>query len=105
MTCVYPTKGLDGAQKGPTLRDINNRLKRLEVLLSRLSGREDFDNHGDPDESEAQVQSRPSQNVKEIETARRPPNKSTWEILLNNSDIEPLLQDVSVEELYLTLLS
>lgn len=65
------------------------------------SRKEVVDNNGH-EESGIQAQLRPSANVKEIKPARqrpsdRPSNKSTWEILLNNSDIEPLLHNVSLE--------
>ncbi|KAF7162570.1 hypothetical protein CNMCM5623_007816 [Aspergillus felis] len=109
MTCVYPTRDLDAARKTPTLQDISNRLKRLEILLSRFAESSEVTTGSAVDgggygrgraESEIQTQARPSANVNAIETASqhpsdRPPNKSTWEILLNNSDIEPLLQDES----------
>ncbi|KAJ4864457.1 fungal specific transcription factor domain-containing protein [Trichoderma breve] len=36
MTCVYPTRDPDAAQKPCTLRDVSNRLERLESLLSLL---------------------------------------------------------------------
>lgn len=101
MTCVYPTRDLDAARTTPTLRDISNSLKRLEILLSRFAESSDAtidDGGGGRTESEMQIQARPGA----IETASqhpsdRRPNKSTWEILLNNSDIEPLLQDVSLD--------
>lgn len=111
MTCVYPTRDPDAAQKTPTLRDISNCLKRLETLLSSFAESSTVtpasavDDGGDRSRGRAksgnQIQARPSGNFKAIETASqhpsdRPPNKSTWEILLNNSDIEPLLQDVSL---------
>lgn len=114
MACVYPTRDPDAARKTPPLRDISNRLKRLEILLSRFaeSGEVTMRSAVDDDggrsrgrgraESEIQIQARPNANVNAIETASqhpsdRPPNKSTWEILLNNFDIEPLLQDVSLD--------
>lgn len=113
MTCVYPTRDQDATRKTPTLQDISNCLKRLETLLSSFAERSEVttvsaidDDDGDRGrsraKSEIQIQARPSANVNAIETARqhpsdKPPNKSTWEILLNNSDIEPLLQDVSLD--------
>lgn len=112
MTCVYPTRDPDSAQKTPTLQDISNCLKRLEILLSRFAESSEVTMGSAVDdgggrgrgrgraESEIQIQARPNASVNAVETASqrpsdRPPSKSTWEILLNNSDIEPLLQEVS----------
>lgn len=102
MTCVYPTKDPDAVRKPPNLRDISNCLERLEVLLSRLadSGEAAIDNGAGHTEPEI-YQTRPSTSVNAIRPAKQLPfnraqNKSTWEILLNNSDSEPLLQDVGL---------
>lgn len=112
MTCVYPTRDPDAAGTTPTLRDISNCLKRLEILLSRFAESSEVTTEAAVDhygsgryhghaESQIQIQARTGANVNAIETASqrpsdRPPNKSTWEILLNNSDIESSLQDVSL---------
>lgn len=114
MACVYPTRDPDAARTTPTLRDISNCLKRLEILLSRFSESSEattepaVDYYGSSGrghgraETEIQIQARTgvNVNVNAIEAAgQRPsdraPNKSTWEILWNNSDSESLLQDVS----------
>ncbi|OIW32632.1 hypothetical protein CONLIGDRAFT_593940 [Coniochaeta ligniaria NRRL 30616] len=104
VTCVYPTGDPDTAQKPPpTLRDISNRLEQLESLLSRLAERievptgfvADADGgrsrgrgrgYGEP---EIQVLARPDRQ----HPSDRPSDKSTWELLLNNSNVEPLLQE------------
>jgi hypothetical protein len=113
MACVYPTREPDAARKTPTLQDISNNLKRLETLLSnfveksaatRGSAGDDNgrDGHLERAQSEFQIQARPGANDNAIKSvgqhpSDKPSNKSTWEILLNNSDIEPLLQDVSLD--------
>lgn len=109
MTCLYPTQDPDTARQPPTLRNISNRLKRLEILLSRFAKSSEIttgsavDNGGchggDHPECEIHILARPGAVVNAIKSASqhssdRPPNKSTWDILLNNSDIDPLLQDV-----------
>lgn len=126
---MYPTKD---REKGPSLQNISTRLERLEVLLSRLAersetptvsaaycGRENGGNGGGP-QSQTQVQF--GANVNASRTANQHPplrqqsSKSTWELLLNdgqgvryvnNSNIECLLQDVSLDfprDLLLSLL-
>lgn len=112
MTCVYPTRDPDAARKPSTVRDVSNRLERLENLFSRFAEsreapmvfaiNDDGGRSRSHAESEINVQSRPKAYVNAIEAAsQRPsdkhPNKSTWEILLNNSDSEPLSQDVSLD--------
>jgi hypothetical protein len=99
MTCVYPTRDLDAARTTPSLRDISTCLKRLEILLSRFAESSDatIDDGDGRTGSEMQIQARPVANVNAIDSSDRRPNKSTWEILLNNSDSEPLLQDVSLD--------
>ncbi|UKZ78296.1 hypothetical protein TrVFT333_006032 [Trichoderma virens FT-333] len=109
MTCVYHTRDPDAAQKPRTLRDISNRLERLESLLSLLVERSEvctgFLAHGGSGrgrgcaEAEITTQAQPiSANTNSIRTSRqqpsdRPSDKSTWELLMNNSTIEPLLQE------------
>ncbi|PNP56930.1 hypothetical protein THARTR1_03077 [Trichoderma harzianum] len=113
MACVYPTRDPDAAQKPCTLRDISNRLERLEGLLSLLAERSGVSTGIEPDggsgsgsgsgrgraEPEITTQARPiSANANTIRTGRqqpsdRPSDKSTWELLMNNSNIEPLLQE------------
>ncbi|KAJ5605528.1 hypothetical protein N7510_008309 [Penicillium lagena] len=93
MTCVYPTRDPDSAQK-PLLFETS-------PTSSEATTGSAVDDGGGRAESEIQIQARPSASVNAIETAsqrpsNRPPNKSTWEILLNNSDIEPLLQEESI---------
>ncbi|KAL5086876.1 hypothetical protein Trisim1_008625 [Trichoderma cf. simile WF8] len=112
MTCVYPTRDPDAAQKPCTLRDVSNRLERLESLLSLLVERtgvltgleaDSGSNRGrGRAEPEITIQPRPiSDNVNTIRTSRqqpsdRPLGKSTWELLMNNSNIElPLQEDRS----------
>ncbi|CRG90842.1 putative transcriptional regulatory protein C139,03 [Talaromyces islandicus] len=93
-------------RKTPTLRDISSCLERLETLLSRfaesgeVTTRPVVDGSGgrvrSRADSDIQIQVRSGANVNASEKQHpfdRPPNKSTWEILLNNSDDEPLLQD------------
>jgi ribosomal protein L13E len=110
MTCVYPARNTgtdaDTGRKPPSLQDIHNCLKRLEVLLARFgessqvaTGSDSVvDGGGGRVGSEVPVQARPRAVVKAVgaRPSDKSPNKSTWEILLNNSDIEPLLQDVSL---------
>ncbi|PTB48002.1 hypothetical protein M431DRAFT_501578 [Trichoderma harzianum CBS 226.95] len=109
MTCVYPTRDPDAAQKPCTLRDVSNRLERLESLLSLLVERAGVLTGLEADvgsnrgrgraEPEITTQPRPiSDNANTIRTSRqqpsdRPLDKSTWELLMNNSNIEPLLQE------------
>ncbi|KAL7788537.1 hypothetical protein V8C43DRAFT_323775 [Trichoderma afarasin] len=109
MTCVYPTRDPDTAQKPCTLRDVSNRLERLERLLSLLVERTgvltgfeaDVDSNRGRGRAEPEIttQSRPiSDHANTIRTSRqqpsdRPLDKSTWELLMNNSNIEPLLQE------------
>ncbi|KAF3077537.1 Transcription factor vrtR1 [Trichoderma lentiforme] len=109
MTCVYPTRDPDTAQKPCTLRDVSNRLERLESLLSLLVERTGVLTGLEADvgsnrgrgraEPEITTQPRPiSDNANTIRTSRqqpsdRPLDKSTWELLMNNSNIEPLLQE------------
>lgn len=88
MTCVYPTRDPDAVRKPPTLRDISNCLERLESLLSGLaeSGESTIDDSAGCAEPEI-YQTRPGASVNAIEPAKqllfkRPPKKSTWEILL-----------------------
>lgn len=89
-------------RKPPTLRDISNCLERLESLLSYFAESSEaiIDDGGRHAEFKNQFQLRPRANVNAIEPPKWPPfrpsNRSTWEILLNNSDNEPLLQDVGL---------
>ncbi|KAL3442364.1 fungal-specific transcription factor domain-containing protein [Aspergillus insuetus] len=106
MTCVYPARNTDTdtGRKPPSLQDIHNCLKRLEILLSRFGESSQVatgsvvDGIGGRVGSEVPVQARPRAVVKAIGTrpSDKSSNKSTWEILLKNSDIEPLLQDESI---------
>ncbi|KAK4062660.1 transcriptional regulator family: Fungal Specific TF [Trichoderma aggressivum f. europaeum] len=109
MTCVYPVRDPDAAQKPCTLRDVSNRLERLESLLSLLVERSGAFTGFEADggsirgrgraEPEITIQPRPiSDNANTIRTGRqqpsnRPLDKSTWELLMNNTNIEPLLQE------------
>lgn len=110
MTCVYPIRDPDPERKTPSLRDIANRLKGIELLLSQLGEKIDA-NTGFAADSGAghchalapsiALQSQSSANARtnafsatNPHPSDRTPNKSTWEILLNHSDDEPL-QDVS----------
>ena len=106
MTCVYPTRDSDVAQKPPTLRDISNRLELLESLLTLLVQRSgvptasvakavDGRARGDA-EPEIPVQSRPT--ASNTRTGRHHPSdprsdNATWELLLNPTNLEPLLQE------------
>lgn len=119
VTCVYPTKDRDGVRKGPTLQNISNRLERLEILLSRFAesnqittgsavDRGGGGSGGEP-QSHVQVQSGANVNATGTENQHPPnqhPGNSTWGLLLNdgqvircvnNSNVEILLQDVSLD--------
>lgn len=106
ITCVYPTRNPDATRKTSTLRDISNCLKQLEMLLSRFadSGGAATQSvvNGVGAESQSPSKARPHTDDNVTETTGRHsfdkhPEKSTWEMLLNNSDIQPLLQDVSLD--------
>ncbi|KAI5455589.1 hypothetical protein BGZ63DRAFT_368628 [Mariannaea sp. PMI_226] len=121
MTCVYPTRDHDPAQKPLTLRDISNRLERLESLLSLLVERSEVppgfaaDGGGGGGgrrrrrsfaEVDIPILARPAAtatpNVNASASATRtdrqqpsdrPSDKSTWELLMKHSNIEPPLQE------------
>ncbi|KAL7939071.1 hypothetical protein V8C35DRAFT_145 [Trichoderma chlorosporum] len=109
MACVYQTRDPDAAQKPPTLRDISNRLERVEGLLSLLAERSEVstrfaahDGRGrgrGGAEPEITIQGRPiSANANTVRTGRqqlsgRPSDKSTWELLMNSLNAEPLVQE------------
>ena len=109
MTCVYPVRDPDPERKTPSLRDIANRLKGIELLLSRLDEKSEVCTgsaadggaghcHALVDPSIAfKTQSKANVDafaVTKTHPSDRSPNKSSWEILLNHSDDDPL-QDVS----------
>ncbi|KAL7914486.1 hypothetical protein GGI35DRAFT_147423 [Trichoderma velutinum] len=111
MACVYHTRDPDPAQKPRTLRDISNHLERLESLITLLVERTEAPTGYAADggsgrgrgcaEPEITIQARPisdNANANTIRTGRqqpsdRPIDKSTWELLMNNSNVEPLLQE------------
>ncbi len=94
------------AQKPPTLRDISNRLELLESLLTLLAERSEVPKasgaNGDHDRRrgyagpEIPVQARPSGNnvgTAPRQPSDRPSDNATWELLLNSSNLEPILQE------------
>lgn len=114
MTCVYPEKDDEPSAKSPSLREISDRLERVEtILLNRLSeGSEAVtcaptEEDGNPDhrrrrqaESAIPTESWCGTKVKHTgkngqQVSKKHQIKSTWELLLNSSDVERLLQEVS----------
>jgi hypothetical protein len=111
---VYPTKATEAERKGQTIRNISDRLERVEILLSRFVESKQvitgFAAGGDG-EGQTQVPVQPGANVNAIGTGNQHssnhhPEDSTWELLLNdegvaqhasNSNIEILPEVVSQE--------
>lgn len=83
MNCVYPTKKPDTAQKPPSMQNIGDRLIRLESLVCRIA---------EIVESKAVssvMTETPIQHLRD-----KLSNSSTWDILLNKSDMD-LLQELT----------
>lgn len=114
ITCEYPTKDTSAARKDPTPQNIYNRLEQLENLLLRFietsqATRGSAASGGS--ESQTLLQLQPGANGNAIgpadpQSSNQHTGESTWELLLddgqavrqtNSSNIEILLQDVSLD--------
>lgn len=102
VDCVYPEKHTAETQKSSTLQDLSDRLQRVEVLLTRIAEgnvgvTSISDQHTPEYRSRKTNKTGNGADIVGSLSAGKGSKRSTWELLLNKSDVEPLLQDVSCQ--------
>ncbi|OJJ45977.1 hypothetical protein ASPZODRAFT_142614 [Penicilliopsis zonata CBS 506.65] len=85
--CEYPTRDSDIPRKGPSLKDISDRLERLEVLLYRLVESQTTTGGGGGAGFETQQAQSGAKNQD------NPHAESTWELLLDNSRVNTIQEE------------